>query len=95
VKNGQTHLARVKHGQFAVGCRSSIAHILSNSLNLPFIPCSFGFPALWSQASILPHWTSCDVAGVFTATVSRVAGPGALLVNPHRRNSLMAKAAAS
>jgi hypothetical protein len=40
------------------------------------------------------HCTSSEVAEVFTATLSLVAGPSALLVNPHRRNSLMASAAA-
>ena len=61
-----------------------------------FSACSFGLrPPLWSQASILPSRTSCDVAGVFTVTVRRVAGPGEFAVNPHRRNSAIAKAAAS
>jgi hypothetical protein len=67
----------------------------SNSLNLPLIDCSFGFPALWSHASILLHWTSCFVLGDFTATVSRVAGPGASAVNPQRLNSAIASVAAS
>ncbi len=35
------------------------------------------------------------MAGVFTVTVSRVAEPGAFAVNPHRRNSAIARAAAS
>ena len=75
--------------------KDDLAHILSNSLSLPFIPCSFGFPALWSHASILLHCTSCDVVGIFTVTMSRVAGPGAFAVKPHRRNSAMARTAAS
>ena len=72
-----------------------LVHILSNSLSLPFIACSFGFPALWSHASILLHWTSCIVLGILTATVKRVAAPGALLVNPQRLNSAIASTAAS
>jgi hypothetical protein len=52
-------------------------------------------PPLSSQASILANRTSCEVAGAFTVTVSRVAGPGAPAVNPHRRNSPIASAAAS
>jgi hypothetical protein len=39
-------------------------------------------PPLSSHASILLRRTSCEVAGVFTLTVSRVAGPGAFVVNP-------------
>src|SRR5438093_4241727 len=71
---------------------NGIAHILSNSLSLPFIPCSFGFPALCSHASILPHCTSCEVAGVFTATVRRVAGPGTLLPASAVQNNVQQRA---
>ena len=67
----------------------------SNSLNLVFIACSFGFPALCSQTSTLAQLTSCVVAGAFTVTVSRVAGPGIFSVNPHFRNSAMASVTAS
>ena len=35
------------------------------------------------------------MADTFIATVSRVAGRGAFAVNPHRRNSAIARAAAS
>jgi len=69
--------------------------VRSSSLSLVFITCSLGFPALRIQVSTLPHWTSCDVAGGFTVTVSRVAGPGAPSINPQRRNSAMANVAAS
>jgi hypothetical protein len=54
-----------------------------------------GFPALWSHASILLKRTSCEVAGAVTVTESRVAGPGAFVVKPHRRNSAIASPAAS
>jgi len=68
----------------------------SNSLSRTFIACSFGLlPPLSSHASILLRRTSCEVAGAFTVTVSRVAGPGAFAVNPHRRNSPIASVAAS
>ena len=43
----------------------------------------------------LARCTSCVVPGCFIATVRRVATPGALSVNPQRRNSAMARVAAS
>ena len=73
-----------------------VTHDPSSSRSRTFIACSFGLrPPLSSHASILLRRTSCDVAGAFTVTVSRVADPGAFAVNPQRRNSAIASAAAS
>ncbi len=67
----------------------------SNSLNLIFIACSFGFPALWIHVSTFPHWISCDVAGCLMATFSTVFCPGAFSVKPQFLNCAIAITAAS